>query len=239
MVTLEYAGYGLSEDSKKKRTNETIVEEIRSTLKQLEIKPPYILVPHSISGVYCLSYMNSYPEEVEAMIGIDASVPNQSKYEDASKIPEILYYGAKFLDVTGLTRLFNLSGTEYLQDMEASGSYSKEDMKNVSALYYRKSVTRALLNESRSFKDNCKELYDVKCPDHIPVLYLLSSSSCKQYKEGMESQGKNMTWDGLHEEVFSNPQIQKITYLEGEHYLQWTQSQAIAELTDKFIQGVN
>ncbi len=237
VVTLEYAGYGLSDDSNKERTNEAIVEEIRGTLRQLKIEPPYILAPHSISGIYCLQYMKNYPEEVEAMIGIDSSIPNQAKYQSDFAISNGLYYLGRFMDLTGLTRLSYLSGVDYLQDMESSGNYSKEDMKNVSALFNRKSITKAQLSENRLFMENCKALYDVKYPDNIPVLFLLSDDSCKVYREELAKQGYNATWDGLHEEVISNPDIQKIVYLKGEHYLHWRQSEAIADIADDFLQG--
>ncbi len=238
VVTLEYAGYGLSDDLNKERRNEAIVEEIRGTLHQLKIEPPYILAPHSISGIYCLQYMKDYPEEVEAMIGIDSSVPNQAKYKsDDFAISYRLYYLARFMDLTGLTRLSYLSGVGYLQDMEASGSYSKEDMKNVAALFNRKSITKARLNENRLFVENCKALYDVKYPDNIPVLFILSDNSCEVYRDELLKQGYNATWDGLHEEVISNPDIQKIVYMKGEHYLHWRQSEAIADIANDFLQG--
>ncbi len=237
VVTLEYTGYGLSEDANVKRSNEAIVEEIRGALNQLSIKPPYILMPHSLSGVYCLQYMKTYPSEVEAMIGIDSSVPNQGKYDDAVKIPKGLYYLARFMDLTGLTRLSNLSGVALLQDMKASGSYSKEDMRIVTALSNKKQVTRALFNESRALPQNLKSLYDVKYPADKPILFILSDNSCKQLKEELKKRGYQATWEGLHEEAISNPNIQKIKYLKGQHYLHWTQSKAIADMADDFIQG--
>ena len=235
VVTIEYAGYGLSGDSNEKWTSKYVVDEIRGTLSQLKINPPYILVPHSASGIYCLEYMNTYPEEIEAMIGIDSSVPNQAKYEDDFYVSDGLYYLAKFMDATGLTRLSYLSGDAYLKDMGSCGSYSEEDMKNVSALYNRKSVSKAQLSESRLFKKNCEALYDVKCPDNIPVLFVLSNNTCKVLREELAKKGIDATWDGLHKEVISNPQIQKIAYLDGEHYLHWKQAKAIAEMADDFI----
>ncbi len=237
VVTLEYAGYGLSDDSSKARTNTNVVKEIRDTLRELKIEPPYILMPHSVSGIYCLQYMKDFPKEVEGMIGIDCSVPNQAKYDENSEISTALYYLARFMDFTGLTRLSYLSGDPYLQDMENSGGYSKEEMENVNALYSRTSITNARLSEFRLLKENCKSIYDIKCPDNIPALFILSEDSCKQYKKQMEKRGYNKTWDGLHKEIISNPDIQKIVYLKGKHYLQWSQSQAIADMADDFLQG--
>jgi pimeloyl-ACP methyl ester carboxylesterase len=235
VVTIEYAGYGLSDDTNEERTNEAFVEEIRSTLKQLEVKPPYILMPHSISGIYSLQYVTNYPDEVEAVIGIDCSVPNQGKCDEMVSVSKGLYNLARFMDATGLTRLSYLSGVEHLQDMQASGSYSKEDMNNVTSLFNRCSINKARFSEVQNFMNNCEQLYDVKYPVNIPVLFILSTDTCETTNKEMKKRGFEQTWEGLHEEVISNPEIQKITYLDGKHYLQWTQSETIANLTKEFL----
>lgn len=77
VVVLEYFGYGSSSQTSTERSNKNIVEEIRTALAKLEIKPPYILMPHSMSGLYSLYYANHYPEEVEGIIGIDMSLPQK------------------------------------------------------------------------------------------------------------------------------------------------------------------
>ncbi|WP_271714544.1 alpha/beta fold hydrolase [Anaeromicropila herbilytica] len=235
VVTIEYTGYGLSEDANIDRSNKAIVEEVRETLKELNIKPPYILMPHSISGVYCMQYMKMYPNEVEAMIGIDSSVPNQGKYEEGINISKGLYYLARFLDVTGLNRLSNISGMPLLKVMKASGSYSNEDIKIVTALCNRKQVTRAFFNESKAMRKNFKSLYDMKYPADKPILFFLSNTSCKELKIELNKRGHNATWEGLHEEVISNPDIQKIKYLDGAHYLHRTQSDKMADMTKEFL----
>lgn len=236
VVTLEYTGYGLSEDANVERSNEAIVEEIRNTLKQLNVKPPYILMPHSMSGVYCMQYMKMYPKEVEAMIGIDSSVPNQGKYTKDIDISKGLYYLSRLRDITGLTRLYYISGSALLQDMEAGGNYSKEDMKIVTALFNRKQLTRARVNEIKATMNNLKSLYDVKYPADKPILFILSNDTCKFIKEEYKNRGYEATWEGLHEEAISNPDIQKIKYLNGKHYLHWTQTAAITDMTKEFLQ---
>lgn len=74
IIVIEYYGYGASEDTQRPRTSKNICYEIHRALKKLDVKS-YILVPHSISGLYALSYIDNYPEEVEAIIGIDMTLP--------------------------------------------------------------------------------------------------------------------------------------------------------------------
>ena len=77
VVVLEYFGYSGSDTTNEERTNANIVKEVRTSLDKLGIKPPYILMPHSMSGLYSLYYAVNYPAEVSAIIGLDMSLPQK------------------------------------------------------------------------------------------------------------------------------------------------------------------
>lgn len=72
VVVVEPFGYGLSDVTDKPRTVDNITNEIHEALQQLKINK-YILMGHSISGIYGLDYVNKYPNEVTAFAGIDTS----------------------------------------------------------------------------------------------------------------------------------------------------------------------
>lgn len=74
VIIVEYLGYGFSDDTNKERTTENIVEETRRALSKVCSKQEYILMPHSISGIYSLYWSMQYPEEVKAIIGLDMTV---------------------------------------------------------------------------------------------------------------------------------------------------------------------
>lgn len=77
VVVLEYFGYGLSDITTDERSNKIMVQEIRTTLSELKVRPPYILMPHSMSGLYSLHYAENYPDEVSGIVGIDMSLPQK------------------------------------------------------------------------------------------------------------------------------------------------------------------
>ena len=71
---VEPFGYGLSDQTEKERSTANIVSEIHEALQSLHIDR-YILMGHSISGIYRLDYVNKYADEVSAYVGLDSSVP--------------------------------------------------------------------------------------------------------------------------------------------------------------------
>jgi pimeloyl-ACP methyl ester carboxylesterase len=73
------AGYGESKNIFTPRDGETIINELRSILSKKGINPPYVLVGHSLGGLYFQYYARRYPHEVKALVLVDSTHPNQLK----------------------------------------------------------------------------------------------------------------------------------------------------------------
>ncbi|AIQ58782.1 hypothetical protein PBOR_18965 [Paenibacillus borealis] len=65
VVAVEPLVYGLSDETDKERTTENIINEVHEAVQQLGIDR-YILMGHSITGLYGVSYVKAYPYEVLA-----------------------------------------------------------------------------------------------------------------------------------------------------------------------------
>lgn len=221
VVILESFGYGFSDTTKKERSNKNIVNEIRTALKELEISGPYILMPHSISGVYSMYYAKNYPTEVEAIIGIDESVPNQTKInKDYGMSPNLT-----LLNTLGILRDLSYLSPGADDGMNQYNYYSAEQVKLKKMATNWNNSNISVINEMNTVNANTEELYDVKYPNDLPVLAFLSKDTVDNEQD----------WLPLHEELITNDEIQKIETLSGGHYLHWTNPDKIAEMTKEFI----
>lgn len=70
-------GNGHSEPASTPRDAAHIVDELRATLLQLGIDPPYILVGHSMGGLYMQYFARRYPGEVAGLVLVDSTHPRQ------------------------------------------------------------------------------------------------------------------------------------------------------------------
>lgn len=72
-------GYGHSAVTDTPRDGRTIVEELRSLLRQKGLPPPYVLVGHSLGGLYMQLFARAYPAEVKGLVLVDAIYPGMVK----------------------------------------------------------------------------------------------------------------------------------------------------------------
>ena len=119
VIIVEPLGVGLSDETDRARSVENYCSELHGLMQYLGFDS-YTILGHSISGVYILDYANRYPNEVEAFIGIDATLPRQWEICPKAALPENQYKQDKILKYllvnTGIYRFFTeLSFDEYLK----------------------------------------------------------------------------------------------------------------------------
>ena len=76
-ISYSRAGMQKSDPAPTPRTLDNIVEDLRITLKNAGLQPPYILVGHSIGGMYMRYYATKFPGEVAGLVLVDGSHERQ------------------------------------------------------------------------------------------------------------------------------------------------------------------
>lgn len=69
-------GYGDSPGTAEPRDPCTIARELQSALSAAKIEPPYVLVGHSLGGLYMFSYAKLFPENVAGLVLLDPTYLN-------------------------------------------------------------------------------------------------------------------------------------------------------------------
>ncbi len=70
-------GYGHSDPATTPRDGAHIVNELRALLRSRGLMPPYVLVGHSLGGLYMQLFARRYPGEVRGLVLVDATHPTQ------------------------------------------------------------------------------------------------------------------------------------------------------------------
>lgn len=75
VIVIEKFGYGYSDICDFPSDVDTLVSIQKQALEKLGENGPYILMPHSMSGIEALRWMQLYPDNVKALIGNDMATP--------------------------------------------------------------------------------------------------------------------------------------------------------------------
>lgn len=77
VCSYDRAGLGYSEPSSQPRTSRVIAAELDDLLQAAGVRPPYVLVGHSMGGYDVRIYVSLHRDEVAGMVLVDASHPDQ------------------------------------------------------------------------------------------------------------------------------------------------------------------
>jgi pimeloyl-ACP methyl ester carboxylesterase len=222
LIVVEGFGYGYSDLSARPRTVQNITAELHDVLARLGAPKPYILVGHSIAGFYTLSYAHRYPQEVAAVIGIDPNVPaSKAGAAGTSGLP--FHMVGAVLRTTGVVRAA-ITVSPGLADPKGS-AYTTDERAQIRAMTIWNFGNAAVSDETNRMGSNATALRGVTYPDRLPVLEFLSSDSVATLPRWVES----------HESQLRNVRHHEVVALDGDHYLHWTQSKAMADKITAFL----
>jgi pimeloyl-ACP methyl ester carboxylesterase len=78
VCSYDRAGMGFSDPTTSSRAAGAVVGDLHAVLRSAAIAPPYVLVGHSIAGLYARLYTDRYPGEVVGLVLVDPS----TEYDD-------------------------------------------------------------------------------------------------------------------------------------------------------------
>lgn len=222
IVVVEKFGYGFSDVVDENRDIDTMLSETRMALDKAGIKGPYVLCPHSMSGLEALYWAQKYPEEVEAIVGLDMAVPDY--YDEMNiniPIMKLGQYGAAL----GITRWIpSLAESDAIK----AGTLSEKEKEIYRAVFYQKTATVTMIDEVKAVKQNANIVKENGIPQ-VPMLLFISDGSG----------GTGFTkekWRSIPENYISDCDNASYIELDCPHYVHDYKYDEISKEIRKFIQ---
>ena len=216
IVVIEKFGYGFSDVVDDERSFDTILRQDREALKKAGIEGPFVLCPHSMSGLESIMWAQDYPDEVEAIIGLDMVLPRTYDEFDFDGV-------FRFEKLAALARELGIVRF-YYSDSSLPAALSKEEKELYRAIACRKAVNVDVINEGLSITEAVREIDGKPKPD-VPMLMFLS--------DGKEVKGTD--WIEKHYDYVSDLTDAKVVELGCGHYVHNFMQDRIAEDIKEFI----
>ena len=220
IVVIEKFGYGFSDIVDTERSFDTILRQDREALSKAGIAGPFILCPHSMSGLEAILWAQNYPDEVEAIVGLDMSLPKAYDGFDFARTKRLEKFAA-FGRELGIVRF-------YYSDSSLPQKLSKEEKEIYRAIGCKIAVNETVINEGSTIPDAVTEINSSPKPD-VPMLMCVSDGK----ETGIEK------WVEIQKDYAVNLSNAKVIELDCGHYVHNFEQEQIDKDLREFIKKMN
>lgn len=219
IVVIEKFGYGFSDVVDTERSFDTMLRQDREALSRVGVEGPYVLCPHSMSGLEAILWAQRHPDEVEAIVGLDMALPrsyDEFDFEGTLRLERLAALGRE----VGVVRLFYGDGS-------LPPSLTREEMALYRAIACRKAVNETIVNEGLAVPDACAEIDAGDRPD-VPMLMFVSDGS----------QVRASNWVELQHDYAAGLSHATVIELDCGHYVHNFEQERIASEMRAFLEGL-
>ncbi|MGM0640350.1 MAG: alpha/beta fold hydrolase [Thermotogota bacterium] len=223
IVVVERSGYGWSDISNNPKDIDSLLEETRKSLNLAGETGPFILFPHSMSGLESIYWAQKHPNEIKAIIGLDACVPETYDILPKENKAKLLF--TYVISRIGMSRFMPGSDLKKYFPILKSSILNDEEKNKYIKIFYKNSFSKDMLRETKYMKKNSKKIRELNPPVNTPMLFFISKKQ--------DSSIKN--WGKVIIDYLSKIPKSKYYYLDTDHYVHYHKSDIIVEKSKSFL----
>ena len=214
IIVIEKFGYGYSDLFEASCEIDCVIDRQRKVLQEAGENGPYILVPHSLSGLEAIRWKQKYPDEVKAIIGLDMATPKTYLAWNSDEIDRRISIIKKMKSAKDKGFLFWFPLNKR--------ALTKEEIKEQKKIWKKNAFNECYIKEAEAVLNNAEKVAAagmIKCP----VLMFVSN-------------GKQVSPNWLeHEQEFAEQCNAKLINLNCGHYVHYYESDLISNEIRKFV----
>lgn len=216
VIVIEKFGYGYSDIFDSPTDIDTLVSTQKKALEIIGEHGPYILIPHSMSGIEALRWAQIYPDDVKAIIGNDMCTPLTYSVWTNDKVEQKI-------------RLMRFATKYHLQGVLCpinNKHLTKDEIKQHKLLRKRNAFNICCINESKEILGNVDKVRNAGYPK-CPALLFVSS--------GKQTQGH---WTAAQKE-FAEIMHAALIHYDCGHYIHHFKSEEMCSEIRNFIKSLS
>lgn len=217
IAVVEKAGYGYSDIYDVSRDIDVLLQEVRQALHLAGERGPYVLLPHSMSGLEAVYWAQQYPDEILAIVGLDMSTPESYEFMDVSKVRRQMFL-ARVSTALGVHRIPGLYPLH-------TATLDEAEIEQQKRLMFRNAMNIDHRLEAEAVFDNALK---VKSGQPLTTQLLMFTSTGDEMGD---------YWL-LCQENFAEANGGQLIYLDAGHYIHHEQADKIVADTKEFLRKV-
>ena len=218
-------GWDGSDDTKDGRSVEAIVEEYRKALKTSGVEEPYILMAHSMGGVYASYWVSEYPDEIKAFVNVDGTYVEAI---DDAGMPQ----GSKGSLLYKAAINFGLGDILLPLLLKNDCGLSKDEWRAYCIFQQMSIASDAVASEGAMIAYNRNATWNALKETDVPKLYITARDGDLSVPESEEANKKELL---PYLEKMGNCEI---AYLPGSHFIYKTEPEECRKIIENFLNSI-
>ena len=217
VTVVEPFGYGWSEGSDSPMLPGDVARDVHTALHGAGVPGPYVLMGHSLAGLYSQKFIETFPGEVSGLVGLDPTNPVTASPPEDDFISGVL---------TTLARLGGVRVAQAIRGVDSSlleQGYSRENVDKQAMLTSWNAMSPEMVRQRKSLKEAVEQTKELRFTQDLPVLVFASRD--REKREGGEAL-RAYAGEG---------QCHRAEALDAGHYVHHEQHTRINEVTRAFL----
>ncbi len=208
VVSYDRAGLGWSGPDKAPKTAALAARRLHGVLLRSSVPPPYVLVGHSMGGLFIRAFADLYPNEVAGMVLLDAAHPDQ--HLRSAAIHTHMSSGFRFLKAVPLLARLGYVRLAGLFNSWAEGLPPRQAAEAEAFLstYRHLKTTR---DESLAWNTICAEVRAAKWPGDIPLAVVTAGRAVLPGHPELQRELAALSSDSIHFAVKGADHVSLVT----------------------------
>ncbi|MGP1664790.1 MAG: alpha/beta hydrolase, partial [Rhodanobacter sp.] len=240
------AGLGFSDAATRPGTPKNDAQDLHALLQAAHVRPPYVLVGHSLAGMYVRVFADTYPDEVVGMVIVEGSHEDQSSRGWAIGAPDQKAKFDAYLKnihacvgeaekgfVTGSASYKKCLGEP--SDPRFSGAINRAMQAYATSVKWQAAVASERENMFYASAEQTRATR--KNYGSMPIIVLTHSPYPKAPDETQEERNqRTLLWEDLHLQVaaMSSRGVNQIVPDSG-HYIQYDHPQVVIDAVNQAV----
>ncbi|WP_442602824.1 alpha/beta fold hydrolase [Paenibacillus sp. KN14-4R] len=227
IAIIERAGYGYSDVLDDDRDLDRILEQSREALIRSGNQPPYVLMPHSMSGLEAIYWAQKYPDEVKAIIAMDIGLPQDYVTYKMSFVQSLNIRAMNVFTKIGFHRF--LPSSTYNEEVLKQSFLTDQEKEIFKAISFKMTFNDDMLHELLQIDENAKKSVARPLPKGTPILFLAAYTDQNEHSAYNERKNKS------YEELASQLSRSEVKRVKGKHSIYLYAPDEIYKLATDFI----
>ena len=213
VIVIEKFGYGYSDLYDGPCDIDSVISFQRQALEKIGEKGPFILLPHSMSGLEAIRWKQKYPDEVRAIIGLDMATPKTYMEWGVEELDKRINLMKRICKINDLGLLF-------WYPLNKRG-LNKDEIKEQKLLWKRNAMNNCYVKAAEAVLDNANSVASLGKIEGPTLMFV--------------SDGKQVSPNWINYECEFAEQVNaEIVYLNCGHYIHYYESEKISRKIKEF-----